>query len=398
MTTTVREEGSTTPPSPLTLQAEGQVSNRRREKDIAELHRTIETLFHEIYTLDETERTSTISITENIKKLARNFEEIMLQEKQPEFICTICSLILKRFRDDKRPWLRTYATRVLDDKYKRYHTEDSYRQSVHQSTDQLEECSVEENMAIAQVTLLRDKFNYNQFSKKGIQKFNDICVDIVSKVSNFASQNGIAVYNVHDNSSAMDETNDNADKAYEDKISEEPLPLSMDAAIRQVDAEAYEETMKVIEAIKTWANKQRDYSRSQTLEQAIKWRDSMHAFRIIVEQLNDGKARRSLDQWGQILKDLAEHGGTAASSKSTLPIIDPVTGKQLVDPKTCKPLFRGITKEQIDARGPKYATDIDFVVRQFVVTDMMRWRYMLLTRSQRDKRADKASPKLSRQA
>ena len=119
---------------------------------------------------------------------------------------------------------------------------------------------------------------------------------------------------------------------------------------------------------------------------------------MMIEQSVDGKARRSYDQWGVILKDLADHGGTAASSKSAMPVTDPITGKPMIDPRTLQPIFRDITKEQIDARGPKYASEIDFMVRQLILTDMMEERYVRLTCGSRNRRALSAREKLSRQA
>ena len=91
--------------------------------------KTIEVLFQEIYEYDDAERRGSMSIADNIRKPALEFEDIMLQKEQPEFIPTICTLIYSRFKDDEWPWLRTYATRLLDDKYKWFFTEQSYRQS-----------------------------------------------------------------------------------------------------------------------------------------------------------------------------------------------------------------------------------------------------------------------------
>jgi hypothetical protein len=95
---------------------------------------------------------------------------------------------------------------------------------------------------------------------------------------------------------------------------------------------------------------------------------------------------------------MAEHGGTAASSKSAFPVTDPITGLPMVDPRTLQQVFRDITKEQIDARGPKYAEEIDFMVRQVALTDMMEERYIMLTCGSRNYRALSAREKLSRQA
>ena len=339
-----------------------------------------------------------MSIAENVRQLALEFEEIMLQKEQPMFIPTICTLICTRFKEDKRPWLRTYATRLLDSKYKRFFTEESYRQSVHTYTDLPEECSVEESNVIGQLQLMKDKLNLHQLSKPGIQKMHDVLGDVTVKVEVHAHANSIAVCNIHENKSRIDEINSEANKQYENKISEIPLPIPLDAAIRQVDSEAFFATIKLAKVIITWAEKQRDYSRSQTLDQAIRWRDAITAVTMLISQYVDGKARRSYNQWGAILKTMAEHGGTAASSKSAMPVTDPITGQPMVDPRTMQQVFRDITKEQVDARGPKYCSEIDFMVRQTVFTDMMEERFLILTCGSRNFRALSAREKLSRQA
>lgn len=399
MTSTLREESSTasstSSTSPPVL---GKSDQRRRNKDIAERHKTIEVLFQEIYNYDDIERHASVSIAENIRKLALEFEEIMLQKEQPEFIRTICTLICHRFKDDKRSWLTRYVVRVLDRKYKTFFTEESYRQSQHTYGDLPEECSVEENDAIGQLQLMKEKLNLYQLSKPAIQKMHDMLGDVMVRVEVHAHANSIAVCNIHENKSRIDEINSEANKQYENKISEIPLPIPLDAAIKAVDAEAFDSTIKLAKVIIAWAEKQRDYSRSQTLNDAIRWRDSITAVTMLIQQYVDGKARRSYNQWGQILKTMAEHGGTAASSKSAFPVTDPITGLPMVDPRTLQKLMRDITKEQIDARGPKYAEEIDFMVRQPTLTDMMEERYIILTCGSRNYRALSAREKLSRQA
>jgi hypothetical protein len=381
-------------PSPLSSHQQQD----RRSKDIAERHKTIETLFQDIYVFDDAERSAGASIVDCIRRLAIEFEEIMLQKEQQFFINTICSQICRRFHKDKKYWLRQYAVTVLDSKYKRKQNEESYRRSEQTHADLPEECSIEENMILGQLQRIRDKVDLYNIPGKGIQKINDVIQQIERKLRSHADMNGIAMYSPNDNKSSMDEINDESDKAYEEKISEIPLPIPLDTAIRQVDHEAFEATIKLAEVVKAWAVKQRDYSRSQTLQDAISWRDAIIAITMIIKQYVDGKARRSYDQWGDMLKVMAEHGGTAASSKSAMPVTDPDTGKPMVDPRTLQTVYRDITKEQIDARGPRYASEIDFMVRQTVFTDMMEERFIRLTCGSRNYRALSAREKLSRQA
>ncbi len=98
MTSSLREESSTAATSPSVLREPDQ---RRRDRDIAERHKTIEVLFQEIYEYDDAERRGSMSIADNIRKPALEFEDIMLQKEQPEFIPTICTLIYSRFKDDE---------------------------------------------------------------------------------------------------------------------------------------------------------------------------------------------------------------------------------------------------------------------------------------------------------
>lgn len=371
----------------------------QKNRDIAEKQRRVETIIQEIYQHDNVEQAASSSKRGAIRRLAQEMEEIMIQEGQPEQINEICTLICRRFEKDRKSTLIPWTIEVLDDKYKRKLDESSIR-SPGQPSDLPVECSVTAKKLLEGLLEIRDDFNPFQVTKNSIQKIAEVIFDIEKKLEDHAHENSFELYNRHHTKSDLDFVNDNADDEFDDKISKPDAPIPHDEAIRLVDAEAYEVSIRVADKLKEWADKQKNRYPSQVLDQAITWRDSMLALERIIDQYLDDKARRTIKQWGKINATMAEHGGTAASSKSSMPVFDPTadTVKQLIDPKTLRPAYRDITKEQIDARGPKYASEIDFIIRQFILTDMMENRYMQIEIGYGEWRAWAAREKLSRKA
>jgi hypothetical protein len=332
-----------------------------------------------------------------ILTLAKALENIMNRNGQADSVNQICSLMCNRFRDDGKAWLAKDACEYLDDKYKRLGQ--SYGQSVPGGTDLPVECSIRAASQIQALQDVKSKFNPDHVDKKTNQRIMDLIWDIEEKQKSYCDKEGIPTFNIHSNKTAIDEINDNADSEFDEKISKPDAPISLNEAIRRVDEEAYNLTIAVADAIRDWAEKQLIRYSSQRLDQAIRWRDAMEALLKIIRQYLDDKARRTIKQWAHINANMAQHGGTAASSMSAMPVYRPGTAcEQLVDPKTLEKCYRTITKEQIDARGPKYAEAIDFMVRQLILTDMMEERYIEIECGFGEWRAHSASEKLSRNA
>ena len=378
---------------------ENQTENRT-EEDKNDSQK-IEGIIGAIYDADDHERSAFRSKQQGIQTLADTIYDIMQRKGFPEQKNQICSIICIRFRRNKRPWLQWSVLKTLDNTFKRKQDESSIR-SLENSSDVPVECSIIEQENLGFFNYLITDFDCLDVQPKGIQKMLDSLYKLEHKLEDFADHNGIAYYNPYSEKSTTDEINDNADDEYDETISEPSLPVSVNEVIRKIDDEAFDQTILLADDIRTWAKLQRPdpegKTPSQTIRQAIRWRDATTAFRLILRQAIDGKARRSMVQWGQIDATLAEHGGTAASSKSAMPVLNPETGQELIDPDTGKQVFRSITKEQIDARGPKYASEIDFMVRQFIWTDMVEERFQQLTCGIRDFRAFSARDKLSRKA
>jgi hypothetical protein len=374
--------------------------NERTEEDKNDSQK-IEGIIGAIYDADDNERSAFRSKQHGIQSLADEIYRIMQRKGFPEQKNQICSIICIRFRRDKRPWLQWSVLKTLGDEFKRKQDESTIR-SLENSSDVPVECSIIEQENLGFLNYLITEFDCLDVAPKGIQRMLDSIYKLGHKLENFADHNGIAYYNPYNEKSITDEINDNADDEFEETISEPSLPISKNELIRKIDDEAFDETINLADDIRTWAKLQRPdpegKTPSQTLRQAIRWRDSTTAFRLILRQAIDGKARRSMVEWGKIGMNLAEHGGTAASSKSAMPVLNPETGEELVDPNTGRQVFRGITKEQVDARAPRYFSEIDFMVRQFIWTDMVEERFQQLTRGIRDFRAYAARDKLSRKA
>lgn len=370
-----------------------------KNHNIAEKQRRIESIIQEIYEHDSVEQTASSSKKDAIQRLAKEMEEIMIQEGQSQEINQICTLICNRFEKDRKSGLKRWTIEVLDEKYKRKLDKSSI-QSTHSFADLPVECSVTEELVLSELVKIRDKLDFFQLTKNATQKVAEVIYDIKQHAEDHARENSFELYNRHHTKSDLDFINDGADDVFDEKISKPPAPIPHDEAVRLVDAEAYEVSIRVADKLKEWADKQKNRYPSQVLDQAITWRDSMLALERILDQYLDDKARRTIKQWGKINATMAEHGGTAASSKSSMPVFDPTadTVKQLIDPKTLRPAYRDITKEQIDARGPKYASEIDFIIRQFILTDMMEERYMQIEIGYGEWRAWAAREKLSRKA
>lgn len=371
----------------------------------------IEKIISIIYQADDQENSGSHTKKMYIQKLADEIEKIMVRKGYPEEKVQICTLICDRFRKDKRPWLQWSAIKTLDSNYKwknqNQHQEQQQQQKemeessmrlLEDSSNLPEESSIIESENMNFLNQLNNHFDPTEVHAKAVQKMLDATFKFQHKLQQFCNRNGIAFHNPHSQKSTTDEINDNADAEFDETISELCLPVSVNEVIRAIDSDAFDDSILLADDIRRWAELQRKKTPSQTIDQAMRWRDATTALRLIMRQAIDGKARRSMTQWAHIDATLAQHGGTAASSKSAMPVLNPKTGTELIDPKTGRQVFRTITKEQIDSRGERYASEIDFMVHQLVWTDMVEERFAQLTCGLRDYRATSAHEKLSRKA
>jgi hypothetical protein len=359
----------------------------------------IENIIATIYAADRDETAQRSLKREGIERLARELEGIMIKRNQAENVNQICSMICIRFQDDGRAWLARDAQEILDTKYKRKAREQSSIQSPPGGADLPVECSIMAKDVLQWLMNFSENFDPEDVDNKTNQKILDYLYDITHKHEEYCEENRIAHHNIHDAKTSFDEANEIADRRYQGKISKPHSPIARSVAIQTVDRQAYEETLGLCKDITAWANKQINNYPSQRLDQAIRWRDAVIAVRKIVRQYVDDKARRTILQWAKINSNMALHGGTAASSMSAQPVWQPGTScEQMIDPDSLEPAYRTITKEQIDARGPKYAVDTDFMVRQLILTDMMEERYIQGEIGWGEWRAWSASEKLSRNA
>lgn len=375
-----------------------------RQKSLADQGLTsqsdrIENIIATIYEADRDETAYRTLKREGIERLARELEEMMLNRGQAEQVNQICSIICNRFQDDGRTWLARDTQEILETKYKRKAREQSTSQSPPGGADLPVECSIMAKEVLQWLMNFSDNFEPEEVDDRTNQKILDFLYDITHKHEEYCEDNRIAHHNIHDPKTSFDEANEIADHRYQNKISKPHSPIARSAAITMVDKQAYDETIGLCKDLTAWANKQINNYPSQRLDQAIRWRDAVIAVRKIIRQYVDDKARRTILQWAKINANMALHGGTAASSMSAQPVWKPGTQcEQMIDPDSLEPAFRTITKEQIDARGPKYAVDCDFMVRQLILTDMMEERYIQGEIGWGEWRAWSASEKLSRNA
>lgn len=378
------------------------------DQGFAERRDRIENIISTIYTADKEAAIHQGLKREGIISFAKELEQIMEKEGQHEHVNQICSIVCNRFKSDGKAWIAEDAVEILDDKYKRdayqWQRPEKNEQSSRRSTpppgvDQPVECSITGNQVIRWLSNFYHKFNLDSVDAKTHQKILDLSYDVVHKEEEYCNQHHIAHHNTHEPKTSFDECNDAADDKFSEKISKPKALIARSVAIQKVDQEAYKKTLKLCEYLTKWANKQINDYPSQRLDQAIRWRDAVEAFIRIIQQYLDNKARRTILQWAKINSNMAEHGGTAAASMSAQPVFVPNTNcEQLIDPDTLEPAYRTITKEQIDARGPGYASTIDFIIRALPFLEMCEERYIQIEVGFGEWRAWTASEKLSRNA
>lgn len=364
------------------------VTNERLQK--------FETLVKEVYNIDDGISDGKLTLRSKIRDMADTLEQYFRECGQPEQVKEISNIIGRRFRDDKREHLNEYVIHALDDRFIRKVEKSSLR-SLSDDRDLPVHCSTKVQRFTAALKELVET-DPTELGRNGAIDTAYLVYQAVHKLEDFASDNDIELVDSADRENEIDKTNKSSTKQYGDKISQPDAPIPTSEAIILLDDESYELGMQYLEELKQWITEQHTSNQSQTLEQATSYRDMWLAELRLIRQINDRKSRRTMLDWAKILEAQSSRGGTGASSYSKRIVTDPTTGQPLINPRSLQPIFREITKEQIDARGPKYASELE----QIIEADKLKWqqqlRYVEITCGLRDWRAHAAQPKLSSQA
>lgn len=350
----------------------------------------------QVYAIDDGIQQGHKSLRSTFREIAEALEKVMLQYGQPEQVKEICGLICGRLDKDRRGHLSSNVVHALDEKYIKKLDKSSITSLTHVN-DVPVHCSITTN-EIVDAFKNASNIDPTQLGRDGIIESAYQAYDFIHRIEECAQENGIELVDPHSNQNQIDKTNSDSDKQYSEKISRPPALIPVDQAIRDLDEESEKLGMKYLEKLEKWIHEQRTDNCSQTIEQAIELRDMWNAEIRMIDQINDRKSRRTMVDWAHILAAKSDRGGTGASSYSRRTVTDPSTGKPMVDPKTLQPILREITKEQIDARGPKYASEIEQILAATPMRLTQQKRYVEITSGRGEYRAHAAEDKLSRQA
>lgn len=359
------------------------------------LHR-YEDLVRQAYRTDTAVQEGTQSLRSLIRAMAEALEEHFLAYGQAEQVIEISNTIARRFKDDHRKHLQSYIVDALPEKYIRKLDKSSITSLAH-AKDLPVHCTVRSERYTGVLKEMVE-VDFDELDKGTIIDMADMASKIVNAAKAHAKANNYEVITHDNNKNQVDKTNDDSDQQYEDKISQPNALIPTDDAILLLDEEAHEYGMQYIAAQKQWFDEQNTNNHSQTLEQAARFRDATLAALRMIKQINDRKSRRTMKDWADILQAQSERGGTGASSFSKRIVTDPQTMKPMIDKRTLQPVYREITKEQIDARGPKYASELEQIIACQPLPMVQQERYVEITCGLRDWRAHEAEEKLSRQA
>jgi hypothetical protein len=129
----------------------------------------------------------------------------------------------------------------------------------------------------------------------------------------------------------------------------------------------------------------------QTYEDWVAYINAQVSWIVMTKPISDKKWQRTWLGWIEILRNYKQGGGTFASGRSAIP-----SGEY--DLKTGRPIYRPITKEQIDATYVSKLNHMDFVCKNIPFFFQMFLNIDFTQLVERARRAVKLAPKLERQA
>lgn len=366
---------------------------QERYRDEENLNEQIKITIREIFDLDSNIEKDSLTLKQKIQRLAEQYEELYNLHGNPEQISEICSQISRMFEKTDKPHLRNYVTEVLPSKFKRVKIEDSTSHLTSSQSDVPEECII----AFEQMKEFANQLNNPKFgllTRDNIRELWDKSITAADNFQKICTEFNISLIKGKDQN-PLDDIKDAADKDAGDKVKEEkPLSkMSPEEIAKLPHVLAVDKVINDFVAI-----------RRALIEYPIELDDpligdienSFDALHLDLQHSSDKKYRRTLLQWGDILYEAGEQGGTSAASHSG------VQCAGLTDQKTGQPLFRNITKEQIDAIKLPMYNKMNFIIHNLPkmgkclvdIDDHMR-RY---EEQWRERRCELLSPKLQKKA
>lgn len=366
---------------------------QERIRDENSLNEQIKLTIREIFDLDSNIEKDTLTLKVKIQNLAGSYEDLYNLQGFPEQTSDICNQICRMWDRAGKSHLKHYTMNVLDVKYKQIKLEHSTSHLVTGVTDLPEESSIVfSEMRESADQLLHPRVGY--LTRENIRELWDKAITAADQFQKICTEYNISLLKNKDHDCLTD-NQQNADDAGNKKVSEEkpvsemtPEEIAKMPHILAID--------KVINDMIVIRQNLIDYpiERGDPLLKQIE--DSHNAIHYVIQHSSDKKYRRSLLQWNKILFEAGEQGGTSAASHSG------VECANLTDPKTGKPLFRNITKEQIDAIKLPMYNKMNLVIHNvplwgdcFVGIDEHLIRY---EERWRERRCELLSPKLQKKA
>lgn len=378
--------------SASTSSSRAHTQERIRDENV--INEQIKISIREIFDLDSNIEKDTLTLKVKIQHLAGDYEDLYNVQGFPEQVSEICSQLCRMWDKAGKSHLKQYTVKILDAKYKRIKSEQSTIQLQSQAYDLPEECSIMfEQLKISANELLNPKLGY--LNRENIRELWDKCISAADNFESICKQFNISLLRNKDHDPLTDNQDQADNDSSNDKVQEEkpvskmtPEELAKMPHILAMD--------KVINDLVIIRQALIDYpiEKGDPLLKDIE--DSHNAIHYVMQHSSDKKFRRSLLQWNDILFEAGEQGGTSAASHSG------VECAGLTDPKTGKPLFRNITKEQIDAIKLPMYNKMNAVIHHvplwgnvFVSIDEHLRRY---EERWRERRCELLSPKLQKKA
>jgi hypothetical protein len=301
-----------------------------QEKDNKAIDVQIYGIIKEIQFLDNQNRRNEGTITAHVQHIAELLEEKYNRAGTPDFINTICTTILRLFKDNDLERRCDTVLLALPDRYKLLRKSTSHLAEA--SAKRTEESSIVEKK-IAEFFHWFNNLPLEDFIVRQLQDIAEDVTDASDRVLDYCNANKVKTVMTGDPYSWVDGLNAAKPAAVHLKKAPDALEQPGD------DAKAWKRLASICERM---AKARMDYPNHDP----VRLHKEIHAVTALCdlwEPLVNRKYRYHYGQMNKMIYEASEQSGTAAASHSG------VICAHTVNPKTGLPELRKITKEQIDA-------------------------------------------------
>lgn len=299
-------------------------------KDIQTLDRQIVDAIGEIKELDNYVTNVETRISERIQHIAGLLEEKMRLTGTPEFVNTICSTIIRLFRDAHLESRVSTVVKCLPDTYKLLHKSTSH---LSESSDKpIEECSIVLDEITTRIKTLKS-MDLNQCTRRQLQDLVVDITDVEDRVTDFCTDNNIETTTTGESHSWIN-------ALYGNKAPAIALEKAPDA-LNTPDSDA-KEWLRLSKIAAEIAQARMDYPNHDDRRRYDET-NAVRALNNLLEPIINRKYRYDPGMMNDMMFEAISQSGTAAASHSG------VICANTINAKTGLPELRKITKEQLDA-------------------------------------------------